>query len=142
MKRIEPHDFYLLKLKKNLDPKKWKRIGLDVLDKVETDQYKCIAHCWIPDDLMECMAPSFSELSLKVDYYGINLIAKKEDAKKIQKVCEKWIKIFQNADEYVELSDWKEKYLKSDLICLLRELEDMSKELVQKEDRIICYCGI
>ena len=142
MKRIEPHDFYLLKLKKNLDPKKWKRIGLDVLDNVETDFYKRIAHCWIPDDLMECMVPSFSELSIKVDYYGINLITKKEDAKKIQKVCEKWIKIFQNADEYVELSDWKEKYLKSDLICLLRELEDMSKELVQKEDRIICYWGI
>ncbi len=142
MKRIEPHDFYLLKVKRNLAPKNWTRIGLDVLDKVETDLYKRIAYCWIPDDLMECMAPSFSELSIKVDYYGINLITKKEDAKKIQNACEKWIKILQSADEYVELSDWKEKYPKNDLIGLLQELEDMSKEMVQNEERIICYCGI
>lgn len=142
MERVEPHDFYLLKLKRSLSPESWKKIGFDVLDKVETDQYKRIAHCWIPDDLMECMALSFLELSVKVDCYGINLITKKEDAKKIQKACEKWIKILQSADEYVELSDWKEKYPKNDLICILRELGDISKEMIQKEERIICYCGI
>ena len=46
MERTEAHDFYLLKLKKKLEMKEYD-LGMDVLEKEETDQYRRIGQCWI-----------------------------------------------------------------------------------------------
>lgn len=141
MERTEAHDFYLLKLKKKLEMKEYD-LGMDVLEKEETDQYRRIGQCWMPDDLIQYIAPSFSGLSKKLDWYGINLITKKEDAEKLLNVCDGWIKIFREIDEYVRLSEWETKFQKKDLLEFMTGLRELAQGMVQDRTCVICYLGI
>lgn len=140
MERTEAHDFYLLKAKRKLSLKSG--FYSNVLTTKETASYLCLDTFWMHDDFIGYISPSFTGLSIKLDYTGVSLITEQADAEKLVRICEGWIMVIQEMAETVLISAWDTEFQRQDLLSWMEQLKSMAEQMRTHEDYVILYFGI